>query len=277
MAKKREGKEISGSANTNARIILIVILVAIVLALVLVLVSIAVKSQRASVQPDGTIPDTKNLTGYAEPDTFDTGKGLWFKGGKLLQDKEISAEAKAGTPVLEFYYDYTCNACMDYEELLGKQLDDLVQGGKAVVVMRPTLSHNLPYASQANSLLFWTATKYPDKTWKLQKSLMKYGIKSYTSKAYDKNQNNETWKQEALNPQIPLQRIAQENGIDFTKVPPPSAESGGIAIKILAEQRISKLGGDPEHVGTPLYIANGKIADMSAVGKDKKLLEHLTL
>lgn len=267
-------------ANPNAghgRTVMIIIIVAVVLALILVGVAIMTKKQAAVTQPDGTIPGTKTATGYAEPQEFSQGKGLWFKSGKLLSNAEIQKETEAGTKVLEYYFDYTCNICNDYDEKLGngKQLDDLVEGGKALVVLRPTLTHALPFAPVANNLILWTAENAPDKTWAVQKDLAAYALQNYKSADYEKNQGNEKWTNEAQNPLPVVQKIAEKNGIDFAKVPPAAQDAGGLAINIYAQQRMTGLGRD--QAGTPLYIANGKIVDLANLGKDDKLLEKATL
>lgn len=270
MAKKNSNPTHSSTTRT----VLIIVLVALVLGLVLVGAKIAMDKQQLATQSDGTIAGTKALTGYSEPATYETGKGLWLKGGKLLNDEQITAEAKAGTPVFEYYFDYTCNVCNDYDQFLGTQMNDLVEGGKAVVVMRPTLTHDLPMAHMANNLLFWTAQNHPDKLWKLQKILADYTLNTYKSSDYEANRNNEKWQSEAKDPAPVLTRLAKEAGIDYSQVPEASTDSGRVSINILAQTRGPQQFGTNGSAGTPTYIANGKLLDVSGARKDKNFLEQ---
>lgn len=271
---------VSNPNNGHARTVLIVVIVAIVLALVLVGVAIISKKKveqtPASPTEDGTIAGTKEVTGYAEPDTISAGKGLWFKGGKLLSNEEIAQEMQHKAKVLEYYFDYTCNICNDFDEELnkGKQLEDLVEGGKALVVLRPTLTHALPFAAQANNLILYTAENQPEKTWKLQKLLSSYALKTYKSADFNKTPQ---WTTEAQNPGPIIQQIAKDAGIDYSLVPPAKNDAGSLYINLYAQQRAAGLGADPKRVGTPLFIANGRIMDMTNLGKDDKLLEKATL
>lgn len=279
MGKAAKKKIIVTNPNNDghARTVMIVLIVAIVLALILAGVAIFIKKQSFTPQPDGTIAGTKSITGYAEPAEFSQGKGLWFKGGKLLSNAEIQNEAMSGTKVLEYYFDYTCNICNDVENLMdkGKQLEHLVEDGKALVVLRPTLTHAAPFAPFANNLIYWTAKNKPEKTWKLAKSLAEYAINTYKSADYENKQNDEEWKKQVMDPETVLKKIAKENGIDYSKVPPASKDSGSLPIMIYQERRMTALGQDT--AGTPLYIANGKIVKLSGFNKDHKFLQHATL
>lgn len=286
MGKKNQaGKTLkvsSPSQSSHSRTILAIVLVALVLALVIVFVKIAADKKELNAQPTNTIPGTKALIGYAEPTTYAEGRGIWLKGGKVLSNDEVASEAKAGTKTMELYYDYLCNACNDVEEALdnGKQLEDLVEGGKAMVVLRPTLTHGgqlgFPnFAFSANNLMYWVAENQPDKLWDLSKDLSKFALDNYKSADYEANQNNEQWSQTLRNPDAKLTEIAKKHGIDYAKVPPATEQSGALPIQIMAAMRLADLGRDA--AATPMYIANGHIIDMSKLGQDHKLLENATL
>lgn len=284
MSKQKSSKpnlSVSKPSNRSGAVMAIV-LVAIVLALVIVFVKIATTKHELAAQPTDTIAGTKTMIGFAEPETYAMGRGIWLKAGKVLTNDEITAEAKKGTRVLELYYDYLCNICNDYEAQLndGKQLNDLVEGGKAIVVLRPTLTHaqqlKFPnFAYSANNLMYWTAENQPDKLWELSKDLTEFAMENYKSADYEKNQNNTQWAQTIRNPDTELAKIAGKHGIDYESVPPATDQSGLMSINILAEQRAQSLGRDS--AGTPLYIANGKVVDMTGLGSDEKLLEKATL
>ena len=174
MSKQKKGSSkpnltVSRPGNRSGTVLAIV-LVAIVLALVIVFVKIATTKHELEAQPTDTIAGTKTMIDFAEPQTYEAGRGIWLKGGKVLTNEEITAEAKKGTKVLELYYDYLCNICNDVEAQLndGQQLNDLVEGGQAIVVLRPTLTHaqQLKFpniAFSANNLMYWTAENQPDK------------------------------------------------------------------------------------------------------------------
>ncbi len=286
MSKQKKGSSkpnltVSKPGNRSGTILAIV-LVAVVLALIIVFVKIASTKHEMTAQPTDTIAGTQTMIGFAEPQTYAAGRGIWLKGGKVLTNDEITAESKKGTKVLELYYDYLCNICNDVEDQLnkGKQLNDLVEGGKAIVVLRPTLTHaqqlkfpNIAYS--ANNLMYWTAENQPDKLWELSKDLTKFAMDNYKSADYEKNQNNTEWAKTIREPDAELAKIAGEHGIDYSSVPPATEQSGLMPINILAEQRLKSLG--RENAGTPLYIANGHPVDMSGIGKDDKLLEKATL
>ncbi|EFM45702.1 thioredoxin domain-containing protein [Mobiluncus mulieris] len=279
MGKTSNKKIVVSNPNNagHARTVMIIVIVALVLALALAAVVIVTKKRAAVSQPDGTIANTASLTGYAEPTEYSQGKGLWFKHGKLLSDEEIASEAAKGTKVLEYYFDYTCNICNDVDEKLnqGKQLEDLAEAGKALLVLRPTLTHNAPFAHVANNLIYWVAKNQPEKTWKLSKALTHYAMNTYKTADFQNNKNNSKWINEATNPEPVVKRIAEENGIDYSQVPAASPESGQISIDIYAKQRMAKLG--ENSAGTPLYIANGKILKLGGVKLSDKLLENATL
>lgn len=277
MGKAARKKTVVSNPNNggHARTVMIIVVVALVLALILAGVVIFTKKRAVVAQPDGTIAGTASLTGYAEPTEYSQGKGLWFKGGKLLSNDEIQQEAEKGTKVLEYYFDYTCNICNDVDKSLnnGKQLEDLAEGGKALVVLRPTLTHALPFAAAANNLIYWVAEKQPEKTWELSKALMHYAMKTYNTADWQKD--NPQWVEAASNPEPVVKKIAGENGIDYSQVPSPTQESGALPIRIYQEKRMVKLG--KESAGTPLYIANGKILELGGMKLNDKLLENATL
>ena len=286
MSKQKKGSSkqnltVSRPGNRSGTVLAIV-LVAIVLALVIVFVKIATTKHELAAQPADTIAGTKTMIDFAEPQTYETGRGIWLKAGKVLTNEEITAEAKKGTKVLELYYDYLCNICNDVEAQLndGQQLNDLVEGGQAIVVLRPTLTHaqQLKFpniAFSANNLMYWTAEYQPDKLWELSKDLTGFAMNNYKSADYEKNQNNTEWAQTIREPDAELAKIAAAHGIDYKSVPPATPESGLQAINILAEQRVKSLGRDS--AGTPLYIANGRVVDLTGLGSDDKLLEKATL
>lgn len=279
MGKVSNKKVVVANPNDSghARTVMIVVVVALVLAVILAGVVIQTRKKAMVAQPDGTIPGTASITGYAEPAEFSQGKGLWFKAGKLLTNEEIQQEAEKGTKVLEYYFDYTCNICNDIDEILGKgkQLEDLVEGGKALVVMRPTLTHAAPFAHVANNLIYWTAQNHPEKTWKLAKDLSTYAMKTYKTEDFRNNQENPQWVDEASHPDSVVQKIAEDNGIDYAQVPPAAEDAGSLPITIYAEKRMKNLG--QESPGTPLYIANGKVVNLSELGQGGNLLEKATL
>lgn len=279
MGKKANKKIVVSNPNNggHARTVMIIVIVALVLAVVLAAVVIINKKRAVVTQPDGTIPNTASITGYAEPTEYSQGKGLWFKSGKLLSNAEIASEAAKGTKVLEYYFDYTCNICNDVDKALndGKQLEDLAEGGKAMLVLRPTLTHNAPFAHVANNLIYWVAENQPEKTWKLSKALTHYAMNTYKTADFQNNKDNPKWIEEATQPQSVVKRIAEENGIDYSQVPESSPDSGQISIDIYAKQRMTKLG--KGKAGTPLYIANGKILELGGMKLSDKLLENATL
>lgn len=231
--------------------------------------------------PDlGPAAQTEATIAWAEPAQYQQGRGIWVSGGKVLDNAAIDQALAKKLPVVEIYYDYTCNFCNDLEQIHSQEFQDLATSGQAVLVYRPVLTHNGPLALPGNEVAYWVAAHEPEKFMAFQEHLQALSAKYFNSTALEKmGQVQQSYlKGQGLDIDklcqaidqgdeqaqglyyytTPLQAIDQAleaAGIDPTQVEIPNNALYSPAAVQLFSERMEKAG---NKAGTPKVFLNGK-------------------
>lgn len=271
-SRKNRVAPVSTQSSSKAHWILIGVL-AVVLIGVLVVVTMLVAQKNRTTQPEGTIAGTKAVTGYSEPATFDSGRGIWIKGGKMLNNEEITAEMENDPTVVELYYDYTCNFCNDLEQAQSAAFERFADDGKQILVLRPTLTHAGPLAAPGNNVFKWLIENQPEKALAFNAALQAFTAENLNSQA---STDDAAFKQAYEEPLKVIQDAAEKAGVtlpdNLEEIAGASPTYGEAAINALAQTRASTLGIQP---ATPLVIVDGKPFELTDYKTNKNLFDSI--
>lgn len=258
-------------ARAKRNLAILISALAVVLILVLALVAYVASRARSTAQPEGTVSGTKVAIGYAEPSSIETGRAYWIKSNKLLSDSQISSELASGARVVEYYFDFTCNGCNDFGKVHEAELEKIMDDGKTLVALRPSLSHAGPLAQIANQVLLWSYNNDPDKFMSLYREFSKLGHEHLTSPLYANRSKDPMTNILDANPQPTVEKILDKLGLDkkLATLDPNNPPPGQAALADLAQLRAPKLG---ISAATPTVIVNGRAVDLKNFEEDPNLI-----
>lgn len=180
----------------------------------------------------------------------------------LTIGKDGPGKATPNVPVVDFFFDYSCAHCVDFEHRVGKQVFEDVKAGKYTLVLRPVLTEALAYQYPATELAVRVFQDQPEKFEALHLELNERMYEAMVARDYQKM---------LADPVASVRAIGEDVGIKAAILDSLSERASEQTLQDWSQAWV-KSGLRPKgDYGTPMFAKDGKALE------PKTLEDALTL